>query len=268
MEDSNQEEILHRLRHVLRNHALTMRLSKQDQAEVITMLDIINLLKQINPTAQHQEKTWKAYAERMGQWLYVTGYLVQRENDWKFADQGKVNLEIINKTRRGRKTDGVHIFIGDTSPAKTLEALDYLRNNQPRSNKEMEEKGFRNAVVVLRSLKVVKNEFGKYSTVEPTEFDSNSSLEILWDAVCGERTVQLVIDYLKKHPTADGKAIGRFLNLKFKREWSPSSETRTGNSLYQWASWILIGKYEGKIPKPPGRMQTESRDQLDLFQGE
>ena len=268
MEGSDQETVLQRLRHVLRNHALTLRLSKRDPGEVITVLDIIDLLKQINPTAQHQEKTWRVYGEKMVDWLSVTGYLIQIRNDWKFEDQGKVNLEIINKTRKGRKTGGVSIFIGDTSPAKTLEALDYLRNNQPLSNKEMEEKGFRNAMVALRGLKVVKNEFGKYSTVEPTEFESNSLLEILWDAVCGERTVQLVIDYLKKHPTADGKAIGRFLNLKFKREWSPSSETRTGNSLYQWASWILIGKHEGKIPKPPGRMQTESRDQLDLFQGE
>jgi len=268
MEVSDQEAVLQRLRHILRNHALTMRLSKQDPEEMITTLDIINLLKQINPTAQHQEKTWRVYAEKMEQWLYVTGYLVQRENDWKFEDQGKVNLEIINRTRRGRKTDGVHIFIGDTSPAKTLETLDYFRNNQPLSNKEMEEKGFRNAMAALRGLGMVKNELGKYSIIELTECESKSSLEILWDAVCEERTVQLVIDYLKKHPTADGKAIGRFLNLKFKRKWSPSSETRTGNSLYQWASWILIGKHEGKIPKPPGRMQTKSRDQLDLFQGE
>ena len=191
MEASDQETVLQRLRHILRNHALTMRLSKQDPGEMITTLDIINLLKQINPTAQHQEKTWRVYAEKMEQWLYVTGYLVQRENDWKFEDQGKVNLEIINKTRKGRKMGGVHIFIGDTSPAKTLEALDYLRNNQPLSNKEMEEKGFRNAMAALRGLRVVKNELGRYSIVEPTEFESKSSLEILWNAVCGEKNATI-----------------------------------------------------------------------------
>ena len=157
----------------------------------------------------------------MEYWLSVTGYLIQVENDWKFEDQGKVNLEIINKTRKGRKTGGTTLFIGDTSPAKTLEALDYLRNNQPLSSKEMEEKGFRNAMSALRGLKVIKNEFGRYSIIKPTEFESKSSLEVLWDAVCGEKTVQLVVDYLKGHPTADGKAVGRFLNLKFKREWSP-----------------------------------------------
>ena len=120
----------------------------------------------------------------------------------------------------------------------------------------------------LRGLRVVKSELGRCSIIEPTEFESKTSLEILWDTVCGEKTIQLVVNYLKEHPTVDGKAIGRFLNLKFKRKWSPSSERRTGNSLYQWASWILIGKPGGKIPKPPGRMQTESRDHLDLFPGE
>ncbi len=268
MEASNQEKILQKLRHGLKSHELTIELSKRDPEEIITTRDIIQLLKQINPAAQHQEKTWKAYAERMEQWLYVTGYLVQRENDWKFEDQGKVNLEIINKTRKGRKTGGVPIFIGNTSPAKTLEALDYLRDNQPLPKKEMEEKGFRNAMSALGGLKVVKNEFGKYSTVEPTEFESNSSLEILWDAVCGERTVQLVIDYLKKHPTSDGKSIGNYISQEFKCNWSVSSEMRVGNSLRQWASWVLIGMSQERIPEPLGRVKAKSKDQLPLFQDE
>ena len=259
MEASDQEAILQRLRYVLRRHALTMRLSKRDPEETITTSVIINLLKQINPTAQHQEKTWRVYAEKMGYWLSVTGYLVQEENDWKFKDQGEINLENI-------KTGGTTIFIGATSPVKTIEALDCLRKNPLLSNKEMEEKGFRNALAVLRGLGAVKNELGRYSIIESPEFESKPSLEILWDASCREKTIKLVADYLKKHPTADGKAVGRFLNLKFKRKWSPSSEIRIGNSLYQWASWILIGEQQGKIPKPHGRIKSEPQDQLWLLE--
>ena len=266
MEATDQEKILQRLRHVLRNHALTMRLSKRDPEEIITTIDIINLLKQINPTAQHQEKTWRVYAERMEHWLSVTGYLVERENNWKFENLGRVNLENINKTRKTRKSGGITFFIGDTSPAKTLEGLDYLRNNQPLSTKEIQEKGFRNAVAALRGLGVVKNKLGRYSIIESPEFESKPSLEILWDASCREKTIKLVADYLKKHPTADDKAIGRFLNLKFKRKWSPSSEIRIGNSLYQWASWILIGERQGKILKPPSRIKPEPQDQLWLLE--
>lgn len=271
METSDQEEILQRLRHVLRNHALTMRLSSQEPGEIITTPYIINLLKQINPTAQHQEKTWKVYAERMGYWLSVTGYLIQVGDDWKFKDQGKVNLENVNKTRKGRKgrrSGGIAVFIGDTSPIKTLEALDYLRSNQPLSVKEIKEKGFRNGVAALRGLGVVKNELGSYSIIELTEFESRSPLEILWNAACNEQRIQLVIDYLKKHPTADGKSIGNYISRKFKCNWSVSSEMRVGNSLRQWASWVLIGLSQGRIPEPLGRVKAESKDQPSLFQDE
>ena len=156
MEVSDQEKILQRLRRVLQSHALTMRLSNRDQGDIITTLDIIQLLKQINPAAQHQEKTWRTYAEKMGHWLSVTGYLIQRENDWKLEDQGKVNIESIEKNRKARKGGGITVFIGDTSPIKTLEALDYLRSNQPLSTKEIQEKGFRNAVAALRGLVVLQ----------------------------------------------------------------------------------------------------------------
>jgi hypothetical protein len=268
MKVSDQEKILQRLRHVLQSHALTMRLSKRDQGEIITMLDIIQLLKQINPAAQHKERTWRTYAEKMGHWLSVTGYLIQRENDWKLEDQGKVNLESIDKTRKARRGGRITVFIGDTSPIKTLEAFDYLRSNQPLSAKEIQEKGFRNAVTALRGLGVVKNELGSYSIIELTEFESRSSLEILWSAACNEQRIQLVIDYLKEHPIADGKSIGNYISQEFKCNWSVSSEMRVGNSLRQWASWVLIGMSQKRIPEPLGRVKAESKDQLPLFQDE
>ena len=268
MKGSDQETVLQRLRHILRNHALTLRLSKREPGEFITTFDIINLLKEINPTARHQEKTWRVYAERMVYWLSVTGYLVERGNNWKFEHQGKVNLEKINKSRKaGRKTGGITIFIGDTSPLKTIEALNYLENNQPLSNKEMEAKGFRNALNGLRGLGVVKYEDGRYSIVRLTKHKPKSTLEIIWDAACREEAIQLVIDYLEKHPTADGRTVGNYVSQEFKRDWSVSSEKRIGNSLRQWGLWVLTGKQQGRIPEPLGRIRAESRDQLSLFQG-
>ena len=264
MEASNQETILQKLRQVLKSHALTMELSKQDPEEIITTQDIIQLLKRINPTGQHQEKTWKLYAERMEHWLSVTGYLVQIQDGWRLEDQGKIHLEGINRTRKSRKIGEITIFMGDTSPAKTLEALDYFKDNQPLSIKEIEEKGFRNALTALRGLRVVKFELGKYSIVKSTGFESKSSLEVLWVAARSERTIQLVIDYLQIHLTADGKAVGRFVNQKFEREWSAGSEQRVGNSLYQWASWVIKGMREEKVPEPPGRTKIESKNQLTI----
>ena len=264
MDASDRETILRKLRHVLQSHTLTIGLSKRDLGDIITTLDIIHLLKQINPAAQHQENTWKAYAERMAHWLSVTGYLVQIQDGWRLEDQGKIHLEGINRTRKSRKIGEITIFMGDTSPAKTLEALDYFKDNQPLSIKKIEEKGFRNALTALRGLRVVKFELGKYSIVKSTGFESKSSLEVLWVAARSERTIQLVIDYLQIHLTADGKAVGRFVNQKFEREWSAGSEQRVGNSLYQWASWVIKGMREEKVPEPPGRTKIESKNQLTI----
>ena len=77
-----------------------------------------------------------------------------------------------------------------------------------------------------------------------------------------------VLNYLKEHPTADGKSIGNYISQEFKCNWSASSEMRVGNSLRQWASWVLIGISQERIPEPLGRVKTESKDQLPLFQDE
>ncbi len=62
------------------------------------------------------------------------------------------------------------------------------------------------------------------------------------------------------------QAIGRFVNQKFERNWSDSSEIRVGNALLQWASWVKKGIEQKRIPKPPGRIKTEPENQLRLFQ--
>ena len=79
----------------------TISLSKFEKGTSITETAIIDLLKEINPVAQHQERTWKAYADRMGQWLFATGYIVRSRDDWSINDQGDINLEFT-------KTSGGH----------------------------------------------------------------------------------------------------------------------------------------------------------------
>ena len=265
MEAADQETILQKLRQVLKSHALTMELSKQNPEKIITTQDIIQLLKRINPTAQHQERTWQAYAERMGRWLSVTGYLLQIKNGWRLEDQGKINIEDINKTRKTYKIGEIPIFMGETSPAKAVEALDYLRNNQPLSIKEIKKKKFRNAAKALRGLGIVKLELGTYAFVEPTRFESKSSLEVIWAAACDQQTVKLVIDYLKEHPPTDGKAVGEFVNQKFNCHWSASSKKRVGNGLRQWALWVTKGMRGEKIPEPSGRIKIASKNQLTIL---
>ncbi len=265
METSDQVKLLQRLRHVLQSHALTMRLSSHDPSEIITTQHIIDLLKQINPTAMHKENTWKVYAEKMGHWLSVTGYLVQRKNDWVFEDQGKVNLEYLTKTRKGRKSGGVSIFLGETSPARTIECLDHIRENTVFSVEKIKDKGYRNAINALRGLGIIKYELGTHTL---NGLEKIPSKEIVWDAASKEKTIQKVMNFLKNHPTADGKSVGKFINREYKRDWSKGSEVRVGNSLRQWTIWVYTGIHQKQIPKPPGRIETSSERQMPIFENE
>ena len=260
MEAADQVNIVQRLRHVLQSHALTMGLSRRSAEDTITAIDIIQLLKQINPAARHQEKTWETYAERMGHWLSVTGYLVEKDNYWKFEDQGKINLEHINKTRKSRKFGGVATFAGESSPAKTIATLDYLRINQPVATDELRRKGLRNAVTALRTLGVVKPVRGIYAI--PAS-ESRTSVELIWETASENQTIWLTAEYLKQqHPKADATTVGQFVNHKLNRDWSTGSAKRVGNGLRQWAAWILSGRGHERIPEPPGRAKSQPNNQL------
>ena len=55
---------------------------------------------------------------------------------------------------------------------------------------------------------------------------------------------------MKKDPAASGRELGTFLNKDFERNWSGASIDRIGNSLRQWAHWIIIGETSKDIPDP------------------
>lgn len=266
MDSSSCEDVLRKLRRVLKHHALTISLSKFEKGTSITETAIIDLLKEINPVAQHQERTWKAYADRMGQWLFATGYIVRSRDDWSINDQGDINLEFT-------KTSGGHsisdsIFVGDTSPAKTVEGLNWLISNTSKSWKEIEIAGFRNAAIVLRSLRIIIIVNGKYTTTEHEGRKFFTPVEIVWNAALKDIVLQKVTEYLRKNPLVKGTAVGEFVRNEYQRKWSVASVKRVGNSLRQWAQWLLIGTHKNTIPEPLGRKKAKVKEliQLSLFE--
>ena len=60
------------------------------------------------------------------------------------------------------------------------------------------------------------------------------------------------------------KRLVKFVNQELKRSWSASSKKRVGNGLRQWASWVMKGMRGEKIPEPPGRTKTKSKNQLAI----
>lgn len=264
--DSQTESILRRARQTFANHAMVLILRKLEKNVVVNESEMIKVLKQINPTAQHQEQTWKMYASRMMQWLTATGYITPVQAGWSFEDRGDINPDFA-KISVGYYSEE-HFFIGDSSPAYALQALEWLINNPKpvTSWSEFHENNLRNAALSIRNLGIIVNFNGRYVITEKYKKYS-SPLEILWAAALDDKTLQKAKKFLQENPLGNGRDLGKFLNKEFERNWSDGSIERTGNSIRQWAHWLLLGDTSGDIPDPLGARykKTSKVNQQKLF---
>ena len=253
VEKTDPEGILRRLRQVFSSHAVTLNLKKLEKGFVISQDEMIEILQVINPTAQHTEKTWKIYSDRISQWLAATGFLIPDSDGFGMVveDRGDINPDF-TKISVGYYNEE-HFFIGDSSPAYALQALQWLIDNPKpvTSWSEFYANGLRNAAQSLRNLGIIVNAKGRY--VVTTKYKSYSlPLEILWKAANEDKTLEKARVFLKANPSASGRELGIFLKKDFERNWAESSVERVGNSLRQWARWLIMGETSRNIPDPLG----------------
>lgn len=253
VEKSDAESVLRRLRQSFATHAVTLNLKKLDKGFVVSQDEMVEILQQINPTAQHTDKTWKAYSDRISQWLAATGFVSPDEEGFGMVvdDRGDINPEF-TKISVGYYNEE-HFFIGDSSPAYAMQALQWLMDNPNpvTSWSEFYTNGLRNAAQSLRNLGIIANLKGKY--VVTAKYKAiHSPLEILWKAANKDKTLQKARDFMKTNPFANGRELGIFLKKDFERNWSDASIDRIGNSLRQWAHWIILGETSKDIPDPLG----------------
>ncbi|MCG8408879.1 MAG: hypothetical protein MI923_27050, partial [Phycisphaerales bacterium] len=210
MQSSELDNVLRRLRQALRRHALTISLSKKEPNTVFSESDIIECLKEVNPTAQHKERTWKIYTERLTQLLLVTGYLVEAPDGFLFQDCGDVSIPTLLRQFRGKGQRGL-MFVGESPPLKTVEGYEWLRLNQPKTGSEIKLSGYRNAIQSLNHLGLTHLSEGKYCIVQPSDL-SISAKEIVWDAARNNEVVKKVMEFIQEHPVCDGQSIGKYIN--------------------------------------------------------
>ena len=267
VESSDVESILKRLRFTISHHALTMRLRKLEKGTILAQSEMIDLLKEINPTAQHGQKTWEAYSDRISQWLAATGYLSASKGGYKVDDIGTINSNLANISVGYYLEE--HIFIGDAPPNKTVQALDWLLENPKKSWSDFYDEGSRNAALALRNLGIITNRNGIYILADDYKNDKDA-LKIVWEAALKHETLQKSKEYLKKHPNCKGISIGIFLKTEYERNWTSASVNRVGNSIKQWTRWLLLGETSKEIPAPLGRRDNISssgnQGQRELFE--
>jgi AAA ATPase domain len=260
--DCSPSGILGHVRLVLRRHALTAIL-RQRQSALVTQENMIQFLKRINPAAKHHSRTWRTYANRMGQWLTVTGYLKQYGSDWMYDDGGEIQKDYNRRLpSKGSKRYGL-VFIGDAPPARVVEALEYIRQNGPQSVSKMKSLGFRNACAVLFRFGLLETTTSHEYRLQEAHPTTRSSLQAVWEMTSREQTLQSVLELLREKPSASAVAVGQHVAKAHQRDWTPATHRRIGNSLRQWTSWLLQGEQRGSVPEPPGP-QSQEQGQADL----
>jgi hypothetical protein len=255
VESPDAVQILQRIRHVLRRHALTKSLSKFDHGRAIRLDELVEALKATNRAAQHHTRTWRLYAERMARWLVATGFLAPTRDGWVYDDRGSVSVP----SQRMRRTG---VFLGEAPPSKVHDAMSWLMANGPQSAQAIKAAGYRNAVAVLLRFGIAQaaNDAG-YALTEQAR--ASEPLEVLWRAAEANEVVGRVVRFLETNPNASRVQIADHMRLSMIHAWTLTSKKRVGTGLWQWASWVIRGREGCTVPPlPRGRSGKRSfRDQ-------
>jgi hypothetical protein len=260
MHAADELSVMERLRTVLRRHALMRKLNATfESGSLITADDVILALKEINPSASYNQNTWQIYAERLGLWFVASGHLRACNVGWILEDQGKVRIP----SKRGSRFR-IGCFLGDAPPAKVVESLHWLANNQPQTADAIRIAGYRNSIRVLDRLDLTsRDDDGNYITVHdiPNEEAANERVQ---EAARSDETLLKVWGFLQRRPSATGPEIGAFINDDEEQKWQDSSRSRIGNALWHWASWIgQVGS--AKAPGPRSQRKTPQKRPPNLF---
>jgi len=250
LNELNAKSILASIRLLFKRHALTELLKNNNSIMPADTNQLITYLKTLNPTAQYHIRTWTTYAKRMAVWMEAFGLILRNNNGIIFNDLGDiVDGEV--KKRRGEHRKIV--FLGDTSPAKVVEALDILKTGA-KSQVNMINQRYRNACAILYRFRLIEMTSANEFRISESNREYSSSIEAVWIKAKEEESLKVVIDKLKAEPSISTILLGKFISETFKRDWKRASWKRIGSGLRQWASWLMapIGR-TGLLPTPPGR---------------
>jgi hypothetical protein len=231
---SEPEVVLRKLRDGLKRHALTIALSKQKSGTAVSTQTMAQILKRLNPAAQHREHTWRIYAERMSHWLEATGYLDRDGDQYIRRDRGDVQTSSVAP----RRSHGFgKVFLGDAAPKRTVEVLERLLT-APLAAEAVPAGGERNAMLILARLQLIERKDG---VIRPARSLSSrqSAAELVREAARSNRTLEEVAAFLRRNPFATRTDIGGFVADRYSREWVRASKLRVGQGLAQWVTWAF-----------------------------
>lgn len=240
------KEVLQRIREVLRRHALTLNLNRLEPGTIVTIAEMADELRRLNPSATHRPETRRFYAERLASWLAAAGYLAPSGGDgWRREDLGTV---VAAPDLRRTRVRGV--FTGESPPGSVVEALEWLSGHPAQTFTEISAAGHRNAANVLARYAVIsRGKDGRFRVIQDTRGDDFAG--VVWRAVQQDPCVAQVVEMLRNAPGISGKDIGDRIGRAYVQDWSPTSKLRIGNALRRWAEWVLAGDGTASVPPVP-----------------
>ena len=261
----DERGLLLNLRSVFKRHQLTMALEKIGSNQPLSQKDIVSILRQTMPSAQHDHGTWVVYANRMRQWLIRLGYLRVDGELVFYEDNGDINLDATSTFAHNKH--GRLVFIADASPAKVQEAFSYIALNGSQPVFIMKEKGFRNACSILVRFGMLSISNSYYFVPVFQSSATSEIIEKILNCAIDEDSIKIAIECLEKNPLIKPSKIGEIVSQKFNRAWAPASKLRVGGGLKIWASWIIRSRKSSKIISPPGKISDSNNGymQTSLF---
>lgn len=253
---SSRDIVLERIRSVLKDHALYLALSSFDGTSVFNIGDLVKVLKQSNPTAQHRNLTWRSYADRMGQWLCAAGLLEVDSNGWIMRDLGEAAP--LYAKRWGRKKSGIRrrkAFQGEAPPERVIACLDWLSSAPEMTLADARTGGYRNALAVLVRFELVQTNVPARNSIRRTQTGVASELQV-WSAAWKDPTLRQISAWLREQHSISGMEIGKRLAEERGELCTDASASRIGNGLRRWANWMIAGD---EYAPPPAIPQRRSR---------
>lgn len=243
-------DILKTIREKFSKHAFTYSIRDTSSHTAITVHSLIDILKQLYPGNKYAEKTWHTYTIRLCRWLELCGFIESSGNGWIYRDQGAVVTESAKSERRRRKGN---VFTAPSSPALTLETLDWLVEKGNIDKDESKPKGYRNALAILKRFELIYVADDKYFVAEDKLRKFSENREALWISANSEEILLQVVKLLESDDQLSGKEIGEFVADNHELFWTDASKARNGGAIRQWAMWLYQGKKQSEIPPCPGR---------------
>lgn len=253
MASSSRDTVLERIRSVLKDHALYLALSSFNGTSVFNIDDLVRALKQSNPTAQHRSRTWRSYADRMGQWLCAAGLLEVDSNGWIMHDLGGAAPLYAN--RWGRKKNGLRrrkAFLGEAPPERVIACLEWLSSAPGVTLADARAERYRNALAVLVRFELVQTNVPERNSIRRTHAGIASRIQV-WEAACKDPTLRQVSAWLREQPSVSGTEIGKRLAKDRGELYTDGSASRIGNGLRRWANWMIAGDKHSSPPAIPQR---------------